>query len=290
MLFQPDSSGKALGNSAFSVSCVTFDPSVSEISLFLTSLECAALRIKDKGYLNGVVEAYFIDNGPHPDSIEKLKSALSRFKDQAGLISASIITGKGNVGFGAGHNQCLERLTSDFHIVANLDVELEENCLVELYEGMRLHADAVLAAPKLKNPDGTLQYGVKSYPSVLTLSLRFLNWDFLSGLFEKRLSVYECRALIEADQISAVDILSGCFMFFKTTALKKLNGFDEKFFLYFEDFDISLRATELGSVYYIPSAIVIHAGGGAGRKGWRHIRWFVGAGFQFYKKHGWKFK
>lgn len=76
-------------------------------------------------------------------------------------------------------------------------------------------------------------------------------------------------------------IVSGCFMLFRTDALKALGGFDERYFLYFEDFDLSLRAQKLGRVVYYPGVRIQHYGGGAGRKGWRHIKMFLRSALTF---------
>ena len=65
-------------------------------------------------------------------------------------------------------------------------------------------------------------------------------------------------------------------------------GFDPRYFLYFEDFDWSVRLAKTGQLVYLPSFRIVHHGGGAARKGWRHIRWFVQSGTRFYRRHGWR--
>ncbi|PRF94602.1 hypothetical protein C6Q22_02415 [Burkholderia multivorans] len=83
-------------------------------------------------------------------------------------------------------------------------------------------------------------------------------------------------------------IVSGCFMMFRTEVLKKLGGFDPRYFLYFEDYDLSLRAHEVADVAYVPSVRVIHHGGGASRKGFTHIRMFAVSAFKFFNRFGWR--
>ena len=89
-----------------------------------------------------------------------------------------------------------------------------------------------------------------------------------------------------ADQLNNHDVLwdppivSGCFMLFRTDVLQQLEGFDPRFFLYFEDFDISLRAGRVSRIAYVPQVKVVHHGGHASRKGWRHI-WMFGRSGDF---------
>jgi GT2 family glycosyltransferase len=108
-------------------------------------------------------------------------------------------------------------------------------------------------------------------------------------LFAKRLARYEMRDLInDRDVVWDPPIVSGCFMLFRTEVLKRLTGFDPRYFLYFEDYDLSLRTHELARVVYAPAVRVLHHGGGAARKGSAHIRMFAASAFKFFNRFGWK--
>jgi len=75
------------------------------------------------------------------------------------------------------------------------------------------------------------------------------------------------KDVINADQIFwDPPIVSGCFMLFRTDVLKSLGGFDPNFFLYFEDFDLSLRASRLTRLAYVPTVRIIHFGGYASER------------------------
>jgi GT2 family glycosyltransferase len=77
-------------------------------------------------------------------------------------------------------------------------------------------------------------------------------------------------------------------MFVRRKAIDATGGFDPRFFLYFEDFDWSVRLNRVVRTAYVPSVQVIHHGGGAARKGLRHIGYFLRSGARFFNKHGWK--
>jgi hypothetical protein len=84
-------------------------------------------------------------------------------------------------------------------------------------------------------------------------------------------------------------VMSGCCMLVRRKAIDATGGFDPKFFLYFEDFDWSVRLSKVTKTVYLPAFRVVHHGGGAAHKGWKHIGWFVSSAFRFYNKHGWRF-
>jgi hypothetical protein len=70
--------------------------------------------------------------------------------------------------------------------------------------------------------------------------------------------------------------------------LRAAGGFDPRYFMYFEDYDLSLRIAAQGTVAYEPAMRIVHHGGEAARKGWRHVGWFVRSAWRFFSRHGWK--
>ena len=83
-------------------------------------------------------------------------------------------------------------------------------------------------------------------------------------------------------------IVSGCFMLFRGGLYRQLGGFDGRFFLYFEDFDLALRAGKVTRTAYVPAVRIVHEGGHAARKGLTHIKLFAKSALLFYKLHGFK--
>jgi GT2 family glycosyltransferase len=132
----------------------------------------------------------------------------------------------------------------------------------------------------------------KRYPTVLDLALRGFAPAGLRRLFRKRLDRYEMRdavALASADGlVSPVPLMSGCFMLVRRKAVEATGGFDPNYFLYFEDFDWSMRLNRVTQSAYVPSVRIVHHGGDASRKGWRHVVEFARSAVRFFNKHGWK--
>ena len=95
--------------------------------------------------------------------------------------------------------------------------------------------------------------------------------------------------LSEREPSVDIPITSGCFMLSRTKSLTEIGGFDERYFLYFEDFDLSLRLGKKGKLAYLPAMRIQHSGGGAGGKGLNHFKMFVRSGVRFFNTYGWRF-
>ena len=97
-------------------------------------------------------------------------------------------------------------------------------------------------------------------------------------------------AINETDNYWNPQIVSGCFMLFRSDVLQQLAGFDPQFFLYFEDTDLSFRASSITHVAYVPSVKIIHHGGNVSKKGIKHILFFCHSMVKFFNKYGWKIR
>ena len=99
---------------------------------------------------------------------------------------------------------------------------------------------------------------------------------------------FEMRELSDKKATKEIPITSGCFMLCRSNVIKEISGFDRNYFLYFEDFDLSLRVGSVSSLAYLPTMRIVHNGGDAAKKGIRHIFLFICSGFRFFSKHGWR--
>jgi GT2 family glycosyltransferase len=225
------------------------------------------------------VSLYVIDNGPEED-LGAVRDALSVWPSEAGNVE--LIAGHGNVGFGRANNLVLDRLESDFHLVMNPDVEVDRAALSRSLSSMKAHPEVGILAPAAFGPGGEREYLCKRPPSLWVLFLRGFAPRFLRQRFERTIADYEMRDVIGDQFVSAIPLASGCFMLIRTALFRKLGGFDPGYFMYFEDFDLSLRAGRESVIAYEPTVRIVHHGGRAGRKGLRHVAWFCKSGARFF--------
>jgi hypothetical protein len=225
---------------------------------------------------------FVIDNSELPDP------AVEAFRNRHPEAPIEVLRGHGNVGFGAGHNLALRRIESDFHLVLNPDVKLAPDALAVALRFMHAHPECGLLAPAVYDGEGRQQFLCKRYPAVLDFLLRGFAPRWIAQFFSGRLARYELRDRVDEGVMWDPPVVSGSFMFFRTSILQRLGGFDPRFFLYLEDFDLTLRAAKISRVAYVPQVRIVHYGGYAARKGLRHVGMFVSAAFKFYNKNGWK--
>ncbi|PVX82297.1 hypothetical protein C7402_109150 [Paraburkholderia unamae] len=273
----------SMDHGVVSVSVVVFHPDRQLLARTFASLAEAGAALA-QAVPGTSIHLYLVDNGGMPDMPDGGFAVLAR----AG-IGCTVLGGHGNVGYGRGHNLAIALASSRYHLVLNPDVDIEPGALVEAVAFLDAHPEAGLLTPAIVDDAGQLQYLCRQFPTLTDLFVRGFLPRAARRPFEGRLARYEMRAQInERDTIWDPPIVSGCFMLFRTDVLKKLAGFDARYFLYFEDYDLSLRAHDVARVVYAPSVRVLHHGGGASRKGLAHIRMFLASAFKFYNRFGWK--
>jgi GT2 family glycosyltransferase len=269
-----------------SAAIVTYRPDPKLLQDTLASLANAAERAIAAGEATQVTLA-LVDNGPAA-SAGDLRSALAAWP--ASLGTPEVISGHGNVGYGRANNLALARADSDVHLVLNPDVEVDADALRAALASLREHPGVGIVVPAVFGPDGAREYLCKRMPSVRILFLRGFAPAFLRQRNAEDLARYEMRDAIGNAYFEGVPMASGCFLVARTALLKKIDGFDPAYFMYFEDFDLSARASREALIAYEPAARIVHHGGHAARKGVRHVLWFAASAFKFFSRHGWRWR
>lgn len=199
-----------------------------------------------------------------------------------------IIRSKINDGFGYGHNRIIEQYPAKYYLIYNPDVILLNNTLKNLYDFMEQNKDVGMVTPKILYSNGETQYLCKQNPTVFDLFVRRFIPEIIKSLFKKRNDWYEMRDT-GYDKIFTVPYATGCFMFFRSSVLKKIKGFDENFFMYLEDADITRRANEISKCVFYPHASVEHLWARGSHKSLK-LTWInIKSAFYYFNKWGWKF-
>lgn len=269
-----------------SASIVLYNSPLCMLQRVLESLQQAAAMAVNEGELEAVV-VYCVDNASGPGYRASLRKLLDAFA-QNKRFRLELQLQEHNRGFGAGHNAALNAASSDYHLVLNPDAQLDPCALARGIAALARDTGIALLSPRVRGPDGQAEFLCKRYPSVLLLALRGFAPALLKRPFAARLAHYEMRRELSADRPCEIDIASGCCMLVRTSHLRAVGGFDEAFFLYFEDFDLSLRLARTGRLMFFPAMQIVHHGGYASRKGWRHIGHFLRSGARFFSRYGWR--
>jgi GT2 family glycosyltransferase len=269
----------------FSATVVTFHPDAALLERALASLGRAISYARDRQLVSSA-SVFIVDNGDEA-SLRVSREASHGFSAPDSRLE--IVHGHGNVGYGQANNLVLQRLESDFHLVMNPDVEMEEGAIAAALEALHADAGVGMVAPDVRGTAGERQYLCKRYPSVWVLFLRGFAPAPLRRAFAPSLERYEMRDVLGRQATYApVPLASGCFMVVRTPLFQRLGGFDPRFFMYFEDYDLSLRVGREAQVAFVPAARIVHHGGEAARKGPRHVSWFLRSAWRFFATHGWK--
>ncbi len=253
------------------VSVVTYHSDLKQLAEALASLkhQCDNMHVM------------LVDNGSSPD----YQTSLQAYNDLA-----EIIVLQENQGFGAGHNHAMLRASSsDYLLILNPDVVLHEGCLEHLLQFMHDMPQAGLVVPKVFYPDGRLQPLNKRLPNVLDLGLRLCAPLFLTRIpwIAQRMERYSMMDM-GYDTAYQLPFASGCCLLIKRDILTRIGGFDEGFFLYFEDADLTRRINEIAQSWFCPDAHITHAWQRGSRKQWTLLWIMLQSAARYFAKWGMK--
>ncbi len=241
----------------------------------------------DLDVLQRAVESFFnssltgkltiIDNSP-----------ADTLRDVCTSWGAKYIFSAKNLGYGSAHNIALKESLdhAQYHVVLNPDVYFTSDTLGKLFRFLEDNPQAGLAMPKVKYPNGEVQRVCKLLPTPLDLAgRRFFPG---SGFLKKMNDVYELKES-GYNKVMNAPFLSGCFMFLRTSALKKVGLFDERFFLYAEDTDLSRRVHQQFETLFCPWAEIVHVHTRGSYKNLAHTLHNLKSASQYFTKWGWFF-
>jgi len=225
------------------------------------------------------VELHVIDNSPTDD----LKSSVLGLPIKYHFCDS-------NFGYGGGHNKAIAACSeSKYHVIINPDIIIAPAAIESLVAFMDENPDIGIVCPSVLNPDGTVQYLNKHYPTLFDLFARRFLPKFLSPVFQKRLDWFEMKD-IGYDSVTDVEFTTGCFMFCRTSVLKQVGGFDPRYFLHLEDCDLGRMVQEAGyRTVYFPGATVTHEWGREPHKNYRMLLVMIVSMIKYFNKWGWKF-
>lgn len=194
-----------------------------------------------------------------------------------------------NPGFGAGHNIAINNsieLNSSFHFIINPDIYFESEVIESMLYFITSDDEIGMLMPKILNLDGTIQFLPKLLPSPYSIILRKMKWPKFQYL--KFIENYELRN-ISQNLIYNTPILSGCFTLLNIKAIKDVGMYDDDFFMYFEDWDLSRRIHVKYKTIYFPRVAVFHGYDSGANKNIFLLKIFFISFIRYFNKWGWFF-
>ena len=220
----------------------------------------------------GVNEVVVVDNGSDDDTLADL--------DRLGSSRVRTFANGRNMGFGVAANRAAREAESDVLLFLNSDAQLTTLATEELTSELLTRNGRAIVGPRIVDPSGTVQRTAGLLPGPFDLVVRALG---VSHLAQRAAALPVAASLVRrsrtmADYASALDaidtletsmVTGACFAIGRE-AFWELGGFDERFFMYFEDADLCKRAAAAGMpIRYVPSAVVTHIGGASSEGDYR---------------------
>jgi len=250
-------------------------------SIVLYNNEVEILRNAISSFLESslVEKLYLVDNSP----TDELRNIYDDNKIE-------YLHNPSNPGFGAAHNIALKNaieLGSEYHVVLNPDVYFDNNVVSGLMKYMDENSNIGNIMPKVLYPDNSVQYLCKLLPTPYDWIGRRFNP--LKKMVQKRNELFELR-FTNYDKVMEVPYLSGCFMFLRLSAIKKVGMFDEGIFMYGEETDLCRRLIDGGynTVFY-PEVTIYHHFEKGSHKSWKLTKIGIQSAIYYFNKWGWFF-
>lgn len=264
-------------------SVVTYDHHLLDIEPVLRSLFASPVDV-----------VYIIDHSEHMFELEaELKEFASkvlrgepalRRKEQEGF--QLVYFRHKNNGYGGGNNYAIKLAAeagSKYHLVVNPDIWFGPEVMPELIRYMVLHPEVGQLMPKVLYPNGSIQRLAKLLPTPIDIIGRFCLPKFLIG---RRNDRYELKSSGYSMALN-VPCLSGCFMMFNMSHLLEIGMFDELFFMYGEDVDISRRMHARYQTLYYPERVIYHKFSRASHKDLKLFFHHMVNMIRYFNKWGW---
>jgi GT2 family glycosyltransferase len=198
----------------------------------------------------------------------------------------SYIFNNANLGFGAGHNIAIREYISKskYYLILNPDIYFEGDVISPMVKYMAKDASIGAMMPKVLNTDGSIQRLCKLLPSPFDLFFR----RFSPNLFitKQRNKKYELESF-DYKSILNTPSLSGCFMLIRTSVLKQVGLFDQRYFMYLEDYDLVRRIHKVSKTIFYPYVSVFHGHEKGSYKSVNLLFIHMKSAVKYFNKWGW---
>ena len=222
------------------------------------------------------VQVVVLDNSSRDGSADMVRQLFPE---------VTLIESRQNLGFARGYNRAAAEAAARHLLLVNPDTVVHPGALQSLVAFLDSHPEAGAVGPRLLNPDGSLQFSCRRFPTPAAAIFR--NTFLGRVLSRNRFTRDYLMADWDHRTVREVDWISGAAMCVPRTVWEEVGGFDQAFFMYAEDMDWCLRARQAGyRIYYLPEAAITHRiGGSSDQRPLAMVVQFHRSMARFYRKH-----
>lgn len=240
-----------LNNPLLSIIIVSFNTRVITVN-------CLKSIYQDKGLSDIPFEIIVIDNASTDDSVKKIQD-----------FHVTLIQNKTNLGFGKANNQGLKIAKGQYILLLNSDTIILHSAISQALNWLASHPESHCCTAQLLNPDKSIQASGGFFPNLLNMFTWCVGLDDLpaTNIFIKPFhphtpNFYTKDKFYQTDHLQ--DWVTGAFMLFRKSVYNKIGGFDEKWFMYGEEYEYQYRmhlAFPQSQIWYLIGPQIIHLGG-----------------------------
>ena len=250
----------------------------ASIVVYCPNCEDLARIIRSFFTLNVDVKLHLIDNSP----TENLKSLIDDSRIE-------YIHNPSNPGFGAAHNLAIKKAIetgAKYHFIINPDVYFDGDIITPMISFMEADSQIGMMMPQILNLDGSIQNLPKLLPTPYSVLMR--KFKKPNSVYDDFINKYELR-FVKEKLIYNAPILSGCFTLLNLGAIKEVGMYDDNYFMYFEDWDLSRRMHMKYKTIYFPLVSVYHGYESGANKNSKLFKIFIKSAIHYFNKWGWFF-
>lgn len=243
-------------------------------------IEKAIISIENNIPLTLSKEIYILDNGNTVDykvENDRFRNFINRYSD------IKYIDLKNNLGFGRAHNKVLSVLHSEYHCIMNPDISFNEDVFSPILSYMDNNKDVGMVIPNIIDTTGKRQLVYRKEITIFDIFVRV----FLKSIFKKRFKKHTLQYM-DYSRPFQVPFGQGSFLVIRSSLFKKIDGFDNRFFMYLEDADLCKRVNSISKLMYFPNVSVVHKWQKGSHKNLRLLKYHILSMFLYFKKWGFK--
>jgi len=194
-----------------------------------------------------------------------------------------------NIGYGKGHNITINEAIKNnikYCYILNYDLSFEDSIFIKLREYVETHNDVAMVMPRIYNFNMTPQWLPKLQPTPFSIIKRKINQFSNNFLFKSFIHKYELRNMDMSKNYN-IPNLSGCFLLLNIELLNDKALFDERYFLYFEDYDLARKIASIYKTVLYNQCYIIHDYQSSANKSFKLFIIFIKSYFKYFNKWGW---